>query len=1015
MATTKITSPDLFDLGSLNTALKLPSGTTAQRPTSPSTGEWRYNTTTNLVEFWDGGEWRDLQSEDIPPTPSENFNIVLYTGNGSTQAITGVGFKPDLVWVKVRSTTGSGPLADSSRGTGKAMYSNLSDADYTFPAGQGVTSFDADGFSIGDDSTGNGGYNGNGKTYVAWCWKANGGTTTAGSGTNTTSVTNQANTKAGFSISTFTGSATAAGNFTHGLGEVPEMYIVKSVSFADSWFMYHKDLGSGSNAQEYALRLNTNAAQQNNSGFWNNTAPTSTLISLNSGILVNNATYVAYAFKSVAGFSSIGSYIGNASQNGPLVVTGFEPAFVLVKNINILSHWRIVDNKRSPLNHRQRALFPDLNVAESNDSNDAVDFLSTGFKISNDNSYWNANADKFIYIAFASDPTAAPTLAASFSNVAYFGDGQSNRAITGLGFSPSWVWIKNRVAARDHVEFDYVRLLGSELVPGNYTNLDAADFNATANDFNSFDTDGFTVGQDPYTNDAGSDMIAWTWKANPIPAINNDGDIQSIVSANQAAGFSIVTYTGNSTAGATVGHGLTVAPDAVIIKCMNTGSTNWINYYETIGVNDYLTLNLNNALDTFSNWFASNATTFTLNNTFGNANTTGRTYVAYCFKSTAGFSKMGSYTGTGSAGNAQNVGFTPSWVMIKRTNSISDWYMFDTARGDTRVLYPNGANAEGVNSGLTSFDSDGFTLGSATSANESGKTYIYMAFKENIATPALPAGEADFLVVAGGGGGGGGLYGRGGSGAGAGGLRTSIGSASGGGSSAESNITLASGTYTITIGTGGSSGSFGNTGGTGNNSSITGSVSITSDGGGYSASGTNGAGGAGGSGGSGYDGGGAATANQGYPGTRNLYNSTYYGGGGGGAAGTGGVAPAAGNGGPGLQVNGTYYAGGGGTGQNSGQGPGAGGTGGGGEGQDLNFYTTPCDGDANTGGGGGGGTYTSSGVPGTTRGGQGGSGVVILQMRTSDYSGVTTGSPSVSVVGGLVTLTYTGSGTYVHS
>ncbi len=171
MATTKITNPDLFDLGSLNTALKLPSGTTAERPTSPSTGEWRYNTTTNLVEFWDGGAWRDLQSENIPPIPSEHFNTVLYTGNGSTQSITGVGFQPDFVWVKVRSTTGSGPIADSTRGTGKAMYSNLNDADYTFPAGQGITSFDADGFSVGDDATGNGGYNGNGKTYVAWCFK----------------------------------------------------------------------------------------------------------------------------------------------------------------------------------------------------------------------------------------------------------------------------------------------------------------------------------------------------------------------------------------------------------------------------------------------------------------------------------------------------------------------------------------------------------------------------------------------------------------------------------------------------------------------------------------------------------------------------------------------------------------------------------------------------------------------------------------------------------------------------
>ena len=105
MATTKITNPDLFDLGSLDTALKLPSGTTAERPTSPSTGEWRYNTTTNLVEFWDGGAWRDLQSEDIPPIPSENFNTVLYTGDGgAARQVTGVGFKPDLVWVKKRNS-----------------------------------------------------------------------------------------------------------------------------------------------------------------------------------------------------------------------------------------------------------------------------------------------------------------------------------------------------------------------------------------------------------------------------------------------------------------------------------------------------------------------------------------------------------------------------------------------------------------------------------------------------------------------------------------------------------------------------------------------------------------------------------------------------------------------------------------------------------------------------------------------------------------------------------------------
>ena len=646
---------------------------------------------------------------------------------------------------------------------------------------------------------------------------------------------------------------------------------------------------------------------------------------------------------------------------------------------------------------------------------DAVDFLSTGFKISNDDSSWNANADQFLYIAFASDPTAAPTLADSFANTLYTGNATSNRAITGLGFSPSWVWIKNRSSARDHMEFDNTRLLGSELVPGNYTNLDAADFNTTGNDFNSFDTDGFTIGQDPYTNENGSNMVAWTWKANPIPAINNDGDIQSIVSANQAAGFSIVTYTGTSTVGATIGHGLSAAPDAVIIKCMNTFSTNWINYYETIGVNDYLTLNLSNDLDTFSNWFTSSATTFTFGAVFGNTNTTGRTYVAYCFKSTAGFSKMGSYTGNSSTQAITGLGFSPNWVLLKETDGVDSWELYDTARGATKVLYPNGANAEGVNSGLTSFDSDGFTLGSATSANESGKTYIYMAFKANITQYPIASGYMGYLVVAGGGGGG---QDRGGGG-GAGGLRTTYGTLSGGGASAESDLTLAAGTYTITVGSGGTPNTYNNTPTNGSDSVL---ASITSLGGGGGSSGGSappGAnGGSGGGGGTNSDNpGGTGTANQGFAG--GAADGTDGGGGGGatavGTKGDGNSTPSSGiggNGGNGLFVSitgaGDTYAGGGGAGSSGTAG--TAGTGGGGNGCGGNSSCTATSGTANTGGGGGG-----NGGGGGGSGGNGGSGIVVLRLNTSDYSGTTTGSPTVTTNGSETILTYTGSGTYVHS
>ena len=997
MATTKITNPDLFDLGSLNTALKLPSGTTAERPTSPSTGEWRYNTTTNLVEYYDGGSWRELVSEDIPPINSENFNVVLYTGNGSTQSITGVGFQPDFVWIKDRSDTFGHRLIDSSTGADKYLASNSTDVQQG-AGGAGLTSFDSDGFSLGSGNA----HNKNGDNFVAWCWKLNGGTTSSnGEGSVTSTV--QANTKAGFSVITWAGTG-GVNTVGHGLNSAPELIIIKGLSSAGDWQVYSSVTGNGNK-----LVLNSTAVESSTTR-WDSTSPTSSVFTLNDSGLGTNL--VAYAFHSVASYSSIGSYTGNASDAGPIINTGFEPAWLMIKiSAGSGDGWFMVDNKRDTSNPRDERLFANSNVAEASESGAQVDFFTNGFQIRGTGSgqgQVNASGSTYLYIAFAATASSAPALASTFSNITYAGTGSSH-SLTGIGFSPSLVWIKNRTSAASHSWTDSLR--GDNLV------IQSNEATAEVTGQITLDTDGFTIGNNNFLRNASANnYVAWNWKANPTPTINSDGDVQSLISLNQAAGFSIIKFTTPSTNNFSVGHGLGAAPDLVIYKCLSQTS-NWTVYDSISGATKYLLLNGSGTQQTDSLPFNDTEPTSTVLN-LGSATVwwaTNANYIAYAFKSISGFSKISTYTGNSSTQAITGLGFSPNWVMIKEFDGVDSWEVYDTARGATSVVYPNGNNAEGNNSGLTSFDSDGFTLGSATSANESGKTYLYAAFKENIPEPALPAGEAEFLVVAGGGGAGGGCGSRGGGGAGAGGLRTSFGSTSGGGSSAESNITLASGTYTITIGTGGSTGSNCNAGGTGNDSSITGLVTITSDGGGYSGSGTLGGGGAGGSGGSGYDGGGAATANQGYPGIRSLFNSTYWAGGGGGAASQGNTVQDNGNGGAGLQVNGTFYAGGGGTGQSNLYGSGDGGTGGGGDGQNLNFYTTPCDGDVNTGGGAGGGTYTTSGVPGTTRGGQGGSGVVILQMRSSDYSGNTTGSPTVSSAGGLVTLTYTGSGTYVHS
>ena len=191
MATTKITNPELFDLESLNTALQLPSGTTAQRPSNPSTGEWRYNTDDNKIEYYDGASWFPISDEEIPPVPSEHFTTVVYSGTGGSQSITGVGFQPDLVWIKNVNDTNAYIVQDSTRGAGKTLFSNITSAE-DGTSGDLIASFDSDGFTVNENfngSTTNESTNKSGNIYVAWCWKTNGGTTSSNTnGTITSTV-----------------------------------------------------------------------------------------------------------------------------------------------------------------------------------------------------------------------------------------------------------------------------------------------------------------------------------------------------------------------------------------------------------------------------------------------------------------------------------------------------------------------------------------------------------------------------------------------------------------------------------------------------------------------------------------------------------------------------------------------------------------------------------------------------------------------------------------------------------
>jgi hypothetical protein len=316
--------------------------------------------------------------------PSEYFNTKLYTGNGSTQSLTGVNFQPDWVWCKDRSTTSENLVFDILRGATNYIKTNATSSQATISTT--LTSFDADGFSIGN----NGGINTNGNNYVAWNWL--GGGTGASNTDGSTTSTVSANQTSGFSVVKWVGVDTTVG---HGLNAVPEMIIVKNTDDATNWFVYHKTLGNN----KY-LNLNLSSAETTSSSQWNSTSPTSSVFTVGSGF--NNANYIAYVFAPKKGFSKFGSYTGNGSADGTFVYTGFKPALLIRKRTDASNDWYINDNKRAGYNPQNDYLFPNTTQAES--ALQRFDFLSNGFKIRTTDGGDNASGGTYIYMAFAEEP-----------------------------------------------------------------------------------------------------------------------------------------------------------------------------------------------------------------------------------------------------------------------------------------------------------------------------------------------------------------------------------------------------------------------------------------------------------------------------------------------------------------------------------------------------------------------------------------------------------------------------------
>ena len=318
------------------------------------------------------------------------FNAVTYTGTGSSLGVTGVGFQPDWVWVKSRSAATDHGLYDAVRGVQKQLESNGTGAETTETTG--ITAFGSDGFTTGALAQ----LNTSSATYVAWNWKANGSGSSNTSGSITSTVS--ANTTSRFSVVTYTGNGVSGATVGHGLGVAPSMIIVKNRSGTTNWPVYHVSLG---NTKALFLSL-TNAADTD--VYWNNTTPTSSVFTITpSGTSLNGsgATYVAYCFAPIAGYSAFGSYTGNGSADGPFVFCGFRPRFILGKDSGGTNNWFIFDSARDTYNVAGKILRPNLSDAEL-DSPPRVDLLSNGFKIRS--AALPNDATTYIFMAFAESP-----------------------------------------------------------------------------------------------------------------------------------------------------------------------------------------------------------------------------------------------------------------------------------------------------------------------------------------------------------------------------------------------------------------------------------------------------------------------------------------------------------------------------------------------------------------------------------------------------------------------------------
>jgi len=335
---------------------------------------------------------------------SDYFNTKLYTGDGNTpRSLTGVGFRPDWIWTKERSSTSSHNSTDVVRGANVSMNQNSTGEQGTET--QSIISFDTDGYTVGSG----GGVNQSSQTYVSWNWLAGGSQGSSNTDGTINTIYTSANTTSGVSISTYTGTGSAS-TIGHGLGVTPNVMLAKRLDSSGQWDMYHSGL---SNPKSGSIVLNSSDDFASDSSIWNNTDPTSSLVNIGTSSTTNTSsgTYVMYCFVAKQSFSAFGSYNGNGNDgDGTFVYTSFKPSFVMIKCSDTDGeHWHIHDTKRKPGNNDSgKYLLANTAGTESTSTSYAVEIVSNGFKARTSNNSTNGTSGgsgrHYLYIAFADEP-----------------------------------------------------------------------------------------------------------------------------------------------------------------------------------------------------------------------------------------------------------------------------------------------------------------------------------------------------------------------------------------------------------------------------------------------------------------------------------------------------------------------------------------------------------------------------------------------------------------------------------